>query len=39
MLNHPGDALVLDPGFLAMVARVDTCIAFLRAHVRSRPDA
>lgn len=35
MLNHPGDSLVLQTDFLYMVERVDVCIDFLKAHVRS----
>ena len=33
MLNHPGEALVLQSDFLDMVERVDICIEFLRTHV------
>ena len=33
MLNHPGDALVLQTDFLLMVERVDVCIEFLQNHV------
>ena len=35
MLNHPGEALVLQTDFLYMVERVDVCIEFLKGHVRS----
>jgi hypothetical protein len=34
MLNHPGEALVLQTDFLLMVERVDVCIEYLQAHVR-----
>ncbi len=33
MLNHPGDALVLQPDFLLMVERVDVCIEYFQTHV------
>ncbi|ETW83521.1 hypothetical protein HETIRDRAFT_46903, partial [Heterobasidion irregulare TC 32-1] len=32
MLNHPGEALVLQTDFLYMVERVDVCIEFLKGH-------
>lgn len=35
MLNHPGESLVLQTDFLYMVERVDICIEYLKAHVRS----
>ena len=34
MLNHPGDALVLQTDFLLMVERVDVCIEYFQDHVR-----
>jgi conserved oligomeric Golgi complex subunit 3 len=33
MLNHPGDALVLQTDFLLMVERVDVCIEYFQDHV------
>jgi len=33
MLNHPGDALVLQVDFLLMVERVDVCIEWFQDHV------
>ena len=33
MLNHPGDALVLQTDFLSMVERVDVCLEYMKAHV------
>ena len=35
MLNHPGDALVLQTDFLLMVERVDVCIEYFQDHVSS----
>jgi Sec34-like family len=35
MLNHPGESLVLQTDFLYMVERVDICIDYLKAHVRT----
>ncbi|KAF9520990.1 hypothetical protein BS47DRAFT_2766 [Hydnum rufescens UP504] len=32
MLNHPGDALVLQTDFLLMVERVDVCIEYFQDH-------
>ncbi|KAH7107976.1 cis-golgi transport vesicle tethering complex subunit [Auriculariales sp. MPI-PUGE-AT-0066] len=32
MLNHPGDALVLQTDFLSMVERVDACLEYMKAH-------
>jgi hypothetical protein len=36
MLNHPGEALVLQTDFLSMVERVDVCIEYFQSHVCSR---
>ena len=35
MLNHPGDAVVLQTDFLLMVERVDVCIEYFQDHVSS----
>ncbi|KAG8770420.1 Golgi transport complex subunit 3 [Ceratobasidium sp. 428] len=32
MLNHPGEALVLQTDFLLMVERVDVCLEYLNTH-------
>ncbi|GJJ06414.1 hypothetical protein Clacol_000605 [Clathrus columnatus] len=32
MLNHPGESLVLQAGFLLMVERVDVCLEYLQSH-------
>ncbi|KAF8342284.1 Sec34-like family-domain-containing protein [Cantharellus anzutake] len=32
MLNHPGDAVVLQADFLLMVERVDVCIEYFQTH-------
>ncbi|KAH7339666.1 Sec34-like family-domain-containing protein [Rhizoctonia solani] len=32
MLNHPGEALVLQTDFLLMVERVDVCLEYMRTH-------
>lgn len=34
MLNHPGEALVLQTDFLLMVERVDVCLDYMKTHVR-----
>jgi hypothetical protein len=36
MLNNPGDELVLSDGFLGMVERLDSCLTYLKTHVRGR---
>lgn len=33
MLNHPGEALVLQTDFLLMVERVDVCLEYMKSHV------
>ncbi|KAJ9118234.1 hypothetical protein QFC22_004141 [Naganishia vaughanmartiniae] len=32
MLNYPGENLVMSEGFLAMVARLDSCLQYLKAN-------
>ncbi|ELU42637.1 COG3 protein [Rhizoctonia solani AG-1 IA] len=32
MLNHPGEALVLQTDFLLMVERVDVCLEYMKTH-------
>jgi hypothetical protein len=37
MLNNPGEELVLSDGFLSMVERLDSCLTYLKSHVRVFP--